>query len=103
MSNSPPVHLLWPRTGSPLKRIACGTTVNGPSHWTTELRKASCYECARQAEGLTAERGVPLPDNEPMSNAGTAALAVLVLGGGLLLLSVAAYMGIEVATNFRWD
>ena len=63
MSNSPPVHLLWPRTGSPLKRIACGTTVNGPSHWTTELRKASCYECARQAEGLTAEQRTDIWEN----------------------------------------
>ena len=50
--NPPAVHYL-DRSHSPAK-IACGRGVRYPREYTSDYRKASCYDCARWAEGLSA-------------------------------------------------
>ncbi len=54
MSSYPrPVHYLTKREGNPLRVCACGKI---PQRYTIEPEKASCHECARQADGLTAQQ-----------------------------------------------
>jgi hypothetical protein len=54
MSSHPPVHFLGRREGARCGVIACGVSVYKPSQYTTDPDKASCYACARNADGLTA-------------------------------------------------
>jgi hypothetical protein len=58
-----PCHLITKRPASPLGVIACGRNVSMPSQYTNDPAKSSCHECAREAEGLTAQQRNEIWDN----------------------------------------
>jgi hypothetical protein len=51
--NERPIHFLTRRGTNPLRVCACGKV---PHRYTIEPEKASCHECARQADDLTPQQ-----------------------------------------------